>query len=131
MREQGYDVRQSKNGLAQGLYRFTGVKYRPGYHSSDLPRTEHLNKVGGSLAEDRQWVEVELAAEKDWQPVANKRAKKSKDGSIVESTAELQELPKRGFYRYKTNKSMAGKWMISGEMKILRKLEPSEVRAIL
>ena len=131
MREQGYDVRKSKNGLAQGLYRFTGVKYRPGYHSSDLPRTEHLNKVGGSLAEDRQWVEVELAAEKDWQPVANKRAKKSKDGSIVESTAELQELPTRGFYRYKTNKSMAGKWMISGEMKILRKLEPSEVRAIL
>lgn len=35
-----------------------------------------------------------------------------------------------GFYRYKTNPTMTGEWIIAGEMKVLRILSDVEVKEI-
>lgn len=44
--------------------------------------------------------------------------------------ADLDYIPMNGFYRYKTNPTMIGEWIIAGEMKVLRILSDVEVKEI-
>lgn len=45
----------------------------------------------------------------------------------IDRTADLDYMPEGGFYKYKTNPNMTGKWLISGEMKVNRILTDEEV----
>ena len=44
--------------------------------------------------------------------------------------ADLDYIPKHGFYRYKTSPVMTGEWIIAGEMKVIKILSDQEVKKI-
>jgi len=112
------------------------LAYRPGWHSGDAPVATHIGlKNGGSTPAlrnpDYVWAEVLVNAEVDWQTIANQRATLNKQGKPIARTAHItDQIPKRGFYRYKTNPNMTGTWIISGEIKVLRVLSDEEVEII-
>ena len=78
------------------------------------------------------WAEVEIPADVDWQAEANSRATMLKDGITPDvRTADINDqVPIGGYYRYKTQPSMAGDWMIAGGMKINKVLSDAEAQAI-
>lgn len=122
-----------KNGRKRVKSRIGDLAYRPGWHSGDSPASHHIGKrkKGESAPSFRDsfqvWAEVEVGADKDWQVEADARAKYGKDGKKIDNTADLDYMPEGGFYKYKTNPNMTGKWLISGEMKVNRILTDEEV----
>ena len=114
-----------------------GLARRPGWHSGDLPMSTHLgSKSKGSnivdtRSDDQVWVEVEMAADVDWQEKANKAARITKAGSIDVKTAHItDQIPEDGYYKYKTNPTMTGSWIIGGSMKVNKILSDEEVKSI-
>jgi hypothetical protein len=114
------------------------VAARPGWHAGDVPIATHIGpetNIGGKQVkyrgDDQVWAEIEMPADVDWQQIANSKARIKKDGNIDVRTADINdEMPKAGHYRYKTNPNMTGEWLISGDMKVNRVLDRSEVNAI-
>jgi hypothetical protein len=114
------------------------VAARPGWHGGDVPIATHIGpetNIGGKQVkyrgDDQVWAEIEMPADVDWQQIANSKARIKKDGNIDVRTADINdEMPKAGHYRYKTNPNMTGEWLISGDMKVNRVLDRSEVNAI-
>ena len=114
------------------------VAARPGWHAGDVPIATHIgpetNIKGKQVkyrGDDQVWAEIEMPADVDWQQIANSKARIKKDGNIDVRTADINdEMPKAGHYRYKTNPNMTGEWLISGDMKVNRVLDRSEVNAI-
>lgn len=111
------------------------LAYRPGFHSGDMPIATH---IGGKMPttskkptyrpDNQVWAEVLVPADVDWQIEANKRAKKTKAGKIIPRTAQIDDqVPKGGYYKYKTNNNMTGSWLISGAIKVLRLLSDEDV----
>lgn len=121
-----------------------GFAPRPGFHLGDKPVATHIGGKGPGAKNtnpvtvrepDTVWVEVEVAADVDWQKEANSRADRYKTGpnkgQIIPKTAEIRDtLPEDGFYRYKTNPNMTGEWIIGGAIKINKILSDAEVKAI-
>jgi len=114
------------------------LAYRPGWHSGDAPTAQH---IGGKSTKDLKkpdyrpanqvWAEVDVADDVDWQSEAIKRAKVKKDGSIEAKSAHItDQIPSGGHYKYKTNPNMVGQWLISGEMRINKKLSNLEHKKI-
>ena len=123
------------------------VAYRPGWHSGDLPSSQHIggisvNSVGNTKdfrKNNQVWAEIEVADDRSdyWQDLANSRASRLKSGPrkgmINLGEAHLTnegEIPRGGYYRYKTNPDMEGNWLISGEIKINRVLSDAEVKKL-
>lgn len=114
------------------------LAFRPGWHASDLPVARHIGgkSAPGSSApdhrpDDQVWAAVELADDVDWQAVADARATVGRSGKPVARTAHVtDQVPLGGCYRYKTNPSMVGTWLIAGHMRVLRVLSDDEVMAI-
>lgn len=139
------DTKTGKEGVKSTIGQ---LAYRPGWHSGDYPLATH---IGGerrpdpvtrkmrptTRPADQVWAEVEVPADVDWQEEANRRAlrlKKDskatglKKGDIRPDTAHItDQIPKGGFYRYKTNPNMTGNWIISGAMRVNRVLDDNEV----
>jgi hypothetical protein len=125
----------------------TAVAYRPGWHSGDLPSSQHIggisvNSVGRKKdfrQNDQVWAEIEVADDRSdyWQDLANSRASTVKSGprkgmlNLGEAHLTNEgEIPRGGYYRYKTNPEMEGNWLISGEIKINRVLSDAEVKKL-
>lgn len=115
------------------------LAFRPGWHSGETPMATHIGeRVPGdpkskpiARRPDEVWAEVEVPADVDWQEEANKRARRNKKGEIVPVTAHItDQIPKDGYYRYKTNSNMTGNWIISGAVKVNKVLSDAEVKAI-
>jgi len=115
------------------------LAFRPGWHSGNMPIATHIGgKSGGSSQkapdyrpDDQVWAEIEVPADVDWQEEANRRAKKTKSGKIIPRTAQIDDqIPKGGYYEYKTNPNMTGSWLISGAMKVTKILSDKEVEDI-
>lgn len=114
------------------------LAFRPGWHAGDYASATHIGgKSGGKAGDvdyrkaDQIWAEVEMADDVDWQSVADSRARTKLDGNPDASTAHItDQMPKGGFYRYKTNPNMTGNWLIGGDMKVNRVLTPDEVKKI-
>jgi len=125
------------------------LAFRPGWHSGDLPLATHIggkvdpdtgNRVKGSMKpnvrENNQvWAEIEVPADFDWQSIAVSRASLVKSGPNkgkpnAREAHITDQLPSKGYYKYKTNANMTGSWLISGELKINRILSDVEVRDI-
>lgn len=134
------DAEEGPQGKAQGKVKskLGDLAYRPGWHAGDLPVATH---IGGKSSPDLKapdyrpdnhvWAEVEMPNDVDWQSEANARAKVNKAGQPILNTAHItDQLPKGGFYRYKTNPNMTGNWLIGGSMKVNRVLSDEEVKAI-
>ena len=106
------------------------LSYRPGWHCSARPIALHIgakanpkDKLPSFRPVDQVWAEVEVMDEVDWQPEADKQGKSPRD-------KQLKFVPKRGFYEYKTNPNMYGKWIIAGDIKVIRVLSDAEVTEI-
>ncbi len=106
------------------------LAYRPGWHAGDLPIATHIGgkskpdlKKPDYRPDDQVWAEVEMAADHDWQSEADSRGKGVK-AHITD------QVPLKGFYRYKTNPNMTGNWLIGGHMKVNRVLSDDEVKSI-
>lgn len=126
------EAEEGPQGKAQGKVKskLGDLAYRPGWHAGDLPMATHIGgKSDPSLKkpdyrpDNHVWAEVEMAADKDWQSVADSRGKGVK-AHITD------QVPLGGFYRYKTNPNMTGNWLIGGNMKVNRVLPDEEVKAI-
>lgn len=118
------------------------LAYRPGWHAGDLPFfPQGGTKRAGSNYENvhryNQVVfECELDADHDYTEYAQNQPKAySKAGKLVPGWADLQEMPKNGYYRYSTNPltqgGKNGEWYISGSLKINRALTQQECDDIL
>jgi hypothetical protein len=111
------------------------LAFRPGWHSGDMPVATHIGgksnpkQAKPDFRQDNQvWALVEVPADVDWQAEANRRATKTKAGKIVPRTAQIDDqVPKGGYYKYKTNPNMTGSWLISGAMKVIKVLSDDEV----
>ena len=114
------------------------LAYRPGWHSGESPSATH---IGGKSSKGLKkpdyrpahqvWAEVELPDDFDWQSEALKRASLSKSGDIIAKTAHItDQIPERGNYRYKTNPNMRGSWLISGEMRVNKRLSREEQKSL-
>ena len=101
------------------------LAYRPGWHiCPDIPYETHIGKKGADgkiafLPNDLVWAEVEYTDKINYQAEA--------DGNGNGWDACLKYIPKDGYYQFKTNGSMYGKWVIAGGMKINRILSDDEV----
>lgn len=108
--------------------------FRPGWHLSDIPLATHIGVKGESgeiefMHPEYVWCECEYDDTINYQDIANKNG--TKNGKIIPKYAYLKEVPKNGFYRYKTSPNMLGDWIISGNIKVLRVLSDDEVTKIL
>jgi hypothetical protein len=114
------------------------LAFRPGWHSGDMPIATHIGgksdnklKAPDYRPDNQVWAEVLVPSDVNWQAEAEKRAKRTKAGKILARTAHItDQIPKGGFYKYKTNPNMTGSWLISGAMKIVRVLSDEEVKRI-
>jgi len=106
----------------------------PNTKARDAWVEERLSRVDYRKA-DEVWAEVEMPNDFDWQSTANSRASIVKEGPrkglINVAEAHItDQIPKGGFYRYKTNPNMEGNWLIGGSMKVNKRLSPEESIAI-
>jgi ADP-Ribosyltransferase in polyvalent proteins/Peptidase M15 len=129
---QWLEAEEGPRGKAQGKVKskLGDLAYRPGWHAGDLPIATHIGgksspnlKKPDYRPDDHVWAEIEMAADKDWQSVADSRGKGVK-AHITD------QVPLGGFYRYKTNPNMTGNWLIGGHMKVNRVLSDDEVKSI-
>lgn len=120
----------------------TARSYRPGWHAADLPYFPQGGKQDpesnyGNVHRSNQVVfECELSANKDYTETARSQAKAyNSDGKFVVRNADLQYMPKDGYYQYTTNQFLKdedkGHWYIGGAMKINRALTQEECDTIL
>ena len=77
---------------------------------------------------DTVWAEVEYCIEHDYCDEAKQNG--YWNDTFYPVRADLNHIPVNGFYRYKTNPTMTGEWVIAGEMKVLRVLSDVEVEGI-
>lgn len=109
------------------------LAYRPGWHLADAPYAPHIYKKGADgkryMHDDQVWVECLYSDEINYQPLANEHGR-NKDGKIIAKNACLKEIPKNGFYRYKTSPQMHEDWIIAGSIKVVRVLSDEEVARI-
>jgi hypothetical protein len=118
------------------------LAYRPGWHSGDYIAATHIGgkaTKGAKKPEYRPanqvWAEVEVPADVDWQSVADSRASIVKSGpnkgKLNAKEAHItDQVPEGGHYRYKTNPNMQGNWIISGSMKVNKKMDPEEMAKV-
>lgn len=106
------------------------LAYRPGWHCSDHPVALHIgekknpkDKLPSFRPMDQVWAEVEVIDTVNWQEEANKQGKNPRD-------KQLRFVPRHGFYEYKTNPNMFGKWIIAGDIKVNRILSDEDVSEI-
>ncbi len=149
--EEGESMVDPKTGERGVKSKLGRLAYRPGWHGGDLPIATHIGgkpgkdpttgKSGPTIRPENQvWAEVEFPADVDWQDEANKRALRLKSdskatglkkGDIRPDTAHItDQIPKGGFYRYKTNPNMTGNWLIAGAMRVKRVLSDEEVQSV-
>jgi hypothetical protein len=114
------------------------LAYRPGWHAGEYPLVTHIGaksspnlKAPDIRPPNQVWAEVDMAADRDWQSIADAAASRNKAGEIIPRTAHItDQVPLGGYYRYKTNPNMTGDWLIGGNMRVNRVLTDNEVRAI-
>lgn len=118
------------------------LAYRPGWHASDLPYFPQGGKQDvesnyGHVHRHNQVVfECELDSGIDYTPLARNQTKAfAKDGKLKLRDADLQWMPRKGFYQYTTNQFLRdedkGHWYIGGSMRINRALTQEECDRIL
>lgn len=120
----------------------TALAYRPGWHAADLPYFPQGGKQDpesnyGNIHRYNQVVfECELAADIDYTPLARNQTKAfNAKGKLNLRDADLQWMPKEGFYQYTTNQFLPdeekGHWYIGGSIRINRALTQEECDKIL
>lgn len=107
------------------------LAYRPGLHMSQLPfclhigaKAKHKDAYPSFRRNNQVWIMVEI-------PELSYQAQADASGSCAR-LKQLDRVPVGGFYYYKTNSNASdlNKWIIAGEMRIIKELTDSEVESI-
>lgn len=112
------------------------LSYRPGWHLGDIPLAKQFYRTNKETGEkefpkDFVWAECDYVMEKDYQDDAMSYGY-TKNGKFQHSLAGLPQIPKDGYYRYRTNPNPdTVPWVITGAMKVNRLLDDYEVAEIL
>ena len=120
----------------------TALAYRPGWHAADLPYfpqggKQVVDSNYGHVHRYNQVVfECDMIANKNYTDEAQAQSKAHKaDGSLNARNADLQYLPKDGYYKYTTNQFLEdedkGHWYIGSSIRINRALTQEECDKIL
>ena len=120
----------------------TALAYRPGWHAADLPyfpqggKQDPESNYGNVHRANQVVFECELSASRDYTETARNQPKAyNSEGKFVARNADLQYMPKNGYYQYTTNQFLKdedkGHWYIGGAMKINRALTQEECDTIL
>lgn len=135
--EEGEFAGLSKTGRMQVKSSQGGtLSYRPGWHLGDIPLAKQFYRTNKETGEkefprDFVWAECEYVAEKDYQDAAMQYGY-TKNGKFQHSLAGLPEIPKDGYYRYRTNPNPdTVPWIITGAIKVNRLLDDYDVQDIL
>lgn len=101
------------------------LAYRPGYHCCSLPLADHIGRRmdNGKLcqADDSVWCKVMIIGEDLTEKVRSlSNSKNPRDWC-------LKELPKNGYYSFRTNPSAKVDWYIAEKMIVLEILTHSQV----
>ena len=125
-------LRITENGKVKS--KLGPLRYRPGFHINDVaPYVSHIGqKVNGKITymrPDTVWAMVEYCIDHDYCEEAEANGI-SESGKFNYIKADLDYIPKHGFYRYKTSPVMTGEWIIAGEMKVIKILSDQEVKEI-
>ena len=121
------------------------LAYRPGWHLGDMPRAKQFdrrNKETGEMEfpKDFIWAECSYVMEINYQDEADEMGymRSNPDGTLYKSEkyqhslAGLKKIPKRGYYKYRTNPNPdTVPWVITGAMKVNRLLDDYDVADIL
>ena len=100
------------------------LAYRPGWHiAGTKPEAPQITNQKGCV-----WCEVEFRADVDYQAEADERG--WKNGRWAAVRACLDRIPVNGYYHYKTNAKQVEPWLITGEMRVIRRLTEDEVREL-
>lgn len=109
-----------------------GLCYRPGWHLTEIPLANHIgvkrNGVIVGMHPDTVWCEVEYSDEIDYNSAAKENG--TINGKYNSRLAYLKEIPRNGFYWFTTNPMAEVRWLITGEIKVLRILDDKEVENI-
>ena len=140
--EEGERAKDNKSGGRMVKSSLGDLAYRPGWHAGDYPIATHIGKkiepwqTKPDYRPDNQvWAECLISADVDWQERADANGTVLKTGPnkgeiSAKSKAITDQIPIGGHYRFKTNNSMSGNWIIGGEIKIVRELSDAEVKTI-
>lgn len=110
------------------------LAYRPGFHLSEIPLASHIGKKDrqtGVIAfahPDTVWAECEVCTEIDYNPEARENG--WLNGKWCAKRAQLAHIPVCGYYWYRTNPKMIGRWVIAGRIKVNRVLTYREEEEI-
>ena len=106
------------------------LAFRPGWHCSQYPVALHIgekknprDKLPSYRPANQVWAEVEVLDKVNWQIEADRQGKNPRD-------KQLKLVPANGYYEYKTNPNMFGKWIIAGNIKVNKILTDDEVKHI-
>lgn len=115
--------------------RLGALAFRPGWHLSDIPYAKHIGRKGKSgkieyVKENYVWCLCEYSNKINYQHLVNNNGK-NKKGIIIPKNAYMKEVPRDGYYRYKTNPNMYEDWIIAGSIKVVKVLDDKEVNDIL
>ena len=107
--------------------------YRPGFHLADIPYAAHIGQKDedGNLLQkpDTVWCEVEYSDNINYQEQAEQNGT-NKQGKVIPVKSYLKEIPKDGYYRFKTSPMMFEDWIIAGQIKVLKILTNEEIDSI-
>lgn len=110
---------KSKNGT---------LAYRPGWHiNPDVPYETHIGKKNrdGKIA----YLPSNLVrAEVEYSDKINYQCEADSNGNGWRGC--LKRVPKDGYYFFKTNPNMFGKWAIAGAMRVIREMSDDEVEML-
>ena len=100
--------------------RLGNLAIRAGWHCSDYPVATHIgekeNKTDSKPSyrpKNQVWAEVEINTNIHYEDYKSRK-----------------DIPKNGYYRFKTNPNMYGNWIITSDIKLNKILTDEEVYAI-
>ena len=108
------------------------LAYRPGWHLGTIPYALQFLRKDGSFPGNFVWAEVEYSMDNDYQSESDERMMYDGKGKKFKSPSHafggLNHIPENGYYMYRTNPNpKTDPWVITGSMKVVRILTPTEV----
>lgn len=116
--------------------RMGGLAFRAGWHCSELPYATHIGVKDdeGIITmqhPDTVWCVIRYSDSINYDTVCRERSENMHNGKFVERDACMEHVPENGFYHYRTNPQMFGRWIIAGAIIIECVLSDGEVDKIL
>lgn len=113
------DAPRDENGKVKGKMR---LHYRPGFHiAGSKPEAPQITNQNGCV-----WCLVEYDATNCYDDEARKNGMNAK-GKCIAIKAELNHLPKDGYYHFRTSHKQNEPWIICDKIRVIKILSDTDV----